>query len=652
MSPQLPAAPNPIEVDPPATQNQECSYHRAESRRRSARRYNPSQRYYSHHNLPKSSRYLELGYKTRIPARQQPHWDNLSRRRPELHRSNSSAGSGDQNATCLSSKLYPPEGSLLEQPANIPQMIAPSARENMFTEAMSGAFDLTKSPLWLGKKLAAPATFPEKEPWLLQNPRNPFSSDPNSHTGSSSSTTDRSQKEAIPLVQSQNQSDPMIVGFSLAQSPSTIETDEFSRLLQTIELHSRQSKGLADLVSSYLEEGGSYSDISPVVGDVNKFYTKPLRCQNQNPEGNLRLASLPGGGDSPDPPRDHRTPFRGHMIDRVDPGGPAVSVNGNQNGEEGGTTAHENPSQDGGSDVATRGNQVRNNANTQNNYTPASRTSNCTYFAMPVHELPQDPVLSTSDFGGFYDTFLPTAASDGSSSSSSSKKRLRQDIGDLCQNKRESSVGCCHQQSKELIDKPQSSEESQCNSQCRGCRPKRAKLDHFAGQSNLASQICAGHQPLKSPLSSQSCGLHHIETLPGISQSFAKTYSALVTPGRQRIYDTRQKSLAGNPPNCACRPRCSCTQPCQCGQDVADSLPNCGCRPRCLCTQPCQCGHNANVKMERGNVTSSVRQPLRTSICAFPLFQVSPQNPDLPVDEVFSSQTPQCGSCELLRVQG
>lgn len=386
MSPQLPAAPDPIEVDPPVTQNQECSYHRAESRRRSARRYNPSQRYYSHHNLPRSSRYLELGYKTRSPARRQPPWDNLSRRRPELRRSNSSARSGDQNATCLSSKLYPSEGSLLEQPANIPQMIAPSARETMFTEAMSGAFDLTKSPLWLGKKLAAPATFPEKEPWLLQNPRNPFSSDPNSHTRSSPSTTDRSQKEAIQsqiiqqnngknahntsitnpcdtartsnsLVQSQNQSDPMIVGFSLTQSPSTIETDEFSRLLQTIELHSRQSKGLADLVSSYLEEGGSHSDISSVVGDVNKFYTKPLRCQNQDPEGNLRLASLPGGGDSPDPPRDHRTPFRGHMIDRVDPGGPAVSVNGNQNGEEEGTTAHENPSQDGGSDVATRGNQ-------------------------------------------------------------------------------------------------------------------------------------------------------------------------------------------------------------------------------------------------------------------------------------------------------
>ncbi|KLJ08438.1 hypothetical protein EMPG_16124 [Blastomyces silverae] len=678
MAPQLPAARDSTDGDAPVTQNQECPHHGTESqsRRRSARHYRPPQRYYSRHNFQTPTRHYELRSKCRTSARRPLNRDQISKRRPELRHSNSSASSGDQNATCLSSKPCTSEGSLLEHPINIPQMVTPSTRENTFTEAMNGAFDLTKSPLWLGRKLAA-ATLPEKESWLLQNPRNPFGSDSNSHTGSSSSMTDQSQKEAHNtnrFVESQNQSDRMTVEFGLAQSPTAIETDEFSQLLQSIELHSRQSKGLADMVSSYLEGDGSHSDINSAVGDVNnKFYTKPLRRPNQSSECNLQVASLPGGGDSPDPPRDHSTPFRGHMIDRIDSGGPVVGVDDNNSGPATATAAPANTPQDEGASVA-RDSQglARNNTNVENNNTQASCNGTCTYFAMPLCELPQERFLSTSDFGGFYDTFLP---SEKTSDISSPKKRPGQNIGDVCQHKLESSVGCCSQQAKAYVDKPYSSQESQLYSHCRECRPKRVKVDHLAAQSDSVCHICVGHQSFKAPLLSPGGGSHHTEeTFSSSSHSSINQCSAEATPGYQQIYGCGQKSAvvpaAASPQSCACPSPCSCPQPCACEyladgkmalRDAASSSQpplgisiksllstpqNCPCRPHCSCPSPCQCGQDTYAKMGGRDTRPSLQPQLRTSICAFPIFQVQPGNPDLPVDKVISSQIRQCGGCE------
>ncbi|PGH01751.1 hypothetical protein GX51_05067 [Blastomyces parvus] len=547
MAPKLSAASDSTDGDTPVnTHNQECPHHSTDSqgRRRSTRHYRPPQQYYSHHNVQKPTRHYELRSKCLPPARRPLNRDQISKRRPELRHSNGSASSGGHNAS-LSSKPYASEGNLLEHPINIPQMVTPSTRENTFTEAMNGAFDLTKSPLWLGRKLAA-ARLPEKESCLLQNSRNPFGSDTNSHTGSSSSTTDQSQRKAHNSrgsVKSHNQSDRMTVGFSLAQSPTTIETDEFARLLQSIELHSRQSKGLVDMVSSYLDGDGSHSDVNSAVGDVNKFYTKPLRRPNQSSECNLQVASLPGGGDSPDPPRDHITPFRGHMIDRVDSGVPVVGVDDNNSGPATATAAPENISQDEGPNIARDAQGLaRNNTTAKNNHTPANCNGTCTYFAMPVRELPHEPLLSTSDFGGFYDTFLP---SETTSYVSSLKKRPWENIGDACQHKLDSSVGCCNQQAKAYADKPYSSEESQLYSPCRGCHPKRVKVDHLATESDSVCHICAGRQTLTAPLLSPVAGPHHDEeTLSGSSQSLVKPCSADPTPWYQQIYERGQESVA------------------------------------------------------------------------------------------------------------
>ncbi|EGE82613.2 hypothetical protein BDDG_05557 [Blastomyces dermatitidis ATCC 18188] len=660
MAPQLSVARDSTDGDTSVTQNQECLHHRTESqsRRRSARHYRPPQRYYSHHTFQTPTRHYELRSKCRISARQPLSRDQISKR-PELRHSNNSASSGDQNATCLSSKPCTSEGRLLEHPIDIPQMVTPSARENTFTEAMNGAFNLTKSPLWLGRKLAA-ATLPEKESWLLQNPCNPFGSDTNSHTGSTSSMTDQSQKEAhnlSRLVNSQNQPDRMTVGFGLAQSPTTVETDEFSRLLQSIELHSRQSKGLADMVSSYLEGDGSHSDINSAVGDVNKFYTKPPRRPNQSSECNLQVASLPGGGDSPDPPRDHSTPFRGHMIDRIDSGGPVVDVEDNNCGPATTTVAPENISQDEGPRIASdRQGLARNHTTAENNHTPASCNGTCTYFAMPLYGLPQERFLSTSDFGGFYDTFLPSEKT----SDVSSKKRPGQNIEDACQCKLESSFGCCSQKAKAYVDKPYSSEELQVYSHCRECHPKRVKVDHLAAQSDSVYHICVAHQPFKAPLLSPGGGgSHPTEATPGYQQSYECGQKSAVVPA------------TASPQSCACPSPCSCPQPCAC-EYVADgkmtlrnaassaqpplgisiksllSNPqNCACRPHCSCPSPCQCGQDTYAKVGMRDTHPSVQLPLRTSICAFPLFQVQPRNPDFPTGEVISSEIHQCGGCEM-----
>ncbi|OJD20895.1 hypothetical protein ACJ73_07767 [Blastomyces percursus] len=553
MAPQLPAVRDSTDGDTPVTQDQECPHHGTESlsRRRSTRHYRPPQRYYSHHTSQTPTRHYGLTSKCRTSARRPLSRDHISKRRPQLHHSNSSASSGDQNAACLPSKPCTSEGCLPEHPISIPHMVTPSVGENTFTEAMNGAFDFTQSPLWLGRKLAA-ATLPEKEPWLLQNPRNPFSSDTNSHTSSSSSMTDRSQKEAHHsnrFVKRQNQSDRMTVGFGLTQSPTTVETDEFSHLLQSIELHTRQSKGLADMVSSYLEGDGSHSVINSAVGDVNKFHTKPLRRPNQSAECNLQVASLPGGGDSPDPPRDHNTPFRGHMIDRIDSDEPLVGVDDNNSVPVTATVAPEKISPDEGPSIA-RDRPARNNTAAENNHTPTSCNGACTYFAMPLYALPQERLLSTSDFGGFYDTFLP---SEKSSDVSSSKKRPGQNIGDGHQCKLEASVGCCSQRAKAYVDKPYLSEESQLYFHCRECHPKRVKVDHLTAQSDSVCHICVGRQPFKAPLLSPGGGgSHHTEAAPGYRQ----------------IYECEQKSAvepaAASPQSCACPSPCPCPQPCAC----------------------------------------------------------------------------------------
>ncbi|PGH18599.1 hypothetical protein AJ79_00378 [Helicocarpus griseus UAMH5409] len=382
---QSPASPC---FDPAPVSERRGSYYRPYGWRRSTRRYNNRQRYYG--QSASRARHSEWRYKTLRSAR--PPREFLDKWRPA---SDSSASSDEQAVTSSFCKPYPSVEGLLEQPAKIPRLISPNTRDQTFTEIMNGAFDLKGSPFSLGKKLASSAAFSDDN-WMLQTPLEHLSSDTKSHTGSCSSTTaqtqnhrtqsqkpqqnddhapplqDSQQEENIntvdkvsttdlsaadrdpsTLVQDRIQPDPVTVGFGIAENAMPINMNEFSQLLQMIELHGRQSKDLADLVSNYLDRTGSrYYDISSLAGGIQKYYTKPLRRRNQSSENSLHVASLPGGGDSPDPPRDHQIPFRGHMIDRVDTVEPAVNVDKSQDSEGPDMASSEN-SADSGDSAAT-----------------------------------------------------------------------------------------------------------------------------------------------------------------------------------------------------------------------------------------------------------------------------------------------------------
>ncbi|ODH47926.1 hypothetical protein GX48_05948 [Paracoccidioides brasiliensis] len=630
--------------------------------RRPAGRYNHPQRYYRQHNFRRFPKPSERKYKALYPASHLPYWDYLNGGRRGFPRYPSSAGSGDQgnSASC---EPYPPHEGLLVQPTTIPQMITPNTREKAFSEIVNGTFDFEKSPFSLGKTLASSATISD-ESRLLNGLPNPFGLDTtSSKSGSSSSMVDQSKKQAAPsenlqqgnsvnnarimstagqyaaiekpynLLQDQSQTDSYTVGFGSAPNTNSTETEEFHQLLQMIELHTQQSQDLADLVSTYLSRGGSYGDIRSVAGVIHKFYNKPPRRLNQNPEGILQVASLPGGGDSPDPPRDHRIPFRGHMIDRVDTGQPAVNKGENKNGDESTTTACENLGQHWGS-ALYGDSEGPNGINTQGNSATTNRgTTNSAYFTMPVYGLPEDPALSTAEFGGLYPNSLPTETSN----KAASKKRSRQDADDRYQNKTECSVDCCHHH----IDESKSSAKNQCHSQCQGERSKRPKLNNLTGPPTRPScPSCKGPQSLVSSQSSQSGYSHSTRPLFGASKS-AHVSAASANPGHPSFYKKGQKLSSVAPKythhTCGCRPRCLCRPVCRCGQDTSvlkngDNTANsvqpqlrsfyekdqklssvapkythhtCSCRPRCLCRPVCRCGQDASVLMDGDHAANS-----------------------------------------------
>ncbi|KAK2804175.1 hypothetical protein FQN50_006717 [Emmonsiellopsis sp. PD_5] len=328
----------------------------------------------------------------------------------------------------------------------IPQMVTPnSASGKTFTEIMNRAYDLKKSPLCLGKKLGASATVP-RSPWLLRNPFNPFGSDSSSTTGSSSSSSNQSGKFTTlaghlqqpcpsgernepmshPILDSRdhknipwkkNKSDSVTVGFGLTDDAVLTEPEEFSKLLQMIKLHNQQSKDLKELVSNYMDRAsGRSKGISSRVVNVGKFSTKPLRRRNQNSDGNLKVASLPGGGDSPDPPRDHQIPFKGHMIDRVDTGEGAERQNisvGEQDVNE--------PDPAPAGEATIRDDQAADTSHPNDSLPPAAQNRGPNFFAFPVHSVPDPPILKLEEPALFpgqtYDTGI-------------SRKRSRENIDD------------------------------------------------------------------------------------------------------------------------------------------------------------------------------------------------------------------------------
>lgn len=236
------------------------------------------------------------------------------------------------------------------QPRKIPQMISPNAREQSFTEIMNGAFDLEKSPLSLGKKLANNIK-PTPTDWNLQDPFNDESSVHLEDFIATTPTPVRSinqnfaalsgrpskqmtthdnyfkpdaqfssmkhvkTEDPLPLAPA---GDDITVGLALAGDMATPPTVNFDRLLQMIQQNTAQSKELYTLLSTYLNKGrGLRHDSSSSANVSSRGSTKQIPMKDQSDLA-PQIATLACGGDSPDPPRDHTDPFRGHMIDRMD----------------------------------------------------------------------------------------------------------------------------------------------------------------------------------------------------------------------------------------------------------------------------------------------------------------------------------------------
>lgn len=238
--------------------------------------------------------------------------------------------------------MYPP------QQKKIPQIISPNARDQSFTEIMNGAFDLEKSPLSLGKKLANNPTLRTKD-WVFQHPFDVSNnSDPEDlpsptpvrsgkrvassllgptvkQTKSARASFERvDHSPPVSAVESRNpfptetRNNDVTVGFTVSSGDVSPQPTELSHLMQMIQRNTEQSKELAGLVLKYLRKTrGSWNDDLPGTGHLEQVCAESLAHKQQSYSG-PQIATLAGGGDSPDPPRDHRNPFRGHMIDRVD----------------------------------------------------------------------------------------------------------------------------------------------------------------------------------------------------------------------------------------------------------------------------------------------------------------------------------------------
>ncbi|KAK2733417.1 hypothetical protein FQN55_003377 [Onygenales sp. PD_40] len=419
--------PYPSSMGPCPATSPTSDYHptySSSSLRAPAWNHNRHSRYYRNPYFQGYPRRSEWQHKVR-PAKQQSNWNVRSHKRPQLRPSSSSGSSDDQSGAYIAANMHPIGEN--NPSSSIPQLVTPNTTSGKtFTEIMNRAYDLKKSPLCLGKKLGASTTVPQS-PWLLRNPFNPFGSDLSSTTGSSSSSSNQSGKfttlagrlqqpyssgeQNEPLSNSildnqdgknsawkKNKSDSVTVAFGLTDDAVLTESEQFSQLLQIIKLHNQQSKDLTELVSKYMDRAsGRSKGISSRVVNVGKFSTKPLRRRNQNSDGNLKVASLPGGGDSPDPPRDHQIPFKGHMIDRVDTGEGAERQNisvGEQdvNKLDPATTGEATIRDDQAPDIA--------HPNDPPPAAPQNRGAN--FFAFPVHGLPDPPILRMEE-----STFYP-----------------------------------------------------------------------------------------------------------------------------------------------------------------------------------------------------------------------------------------------------
>ncbi|KAK2875137.1 hypothetical protein FQN49_001741 [Arthroderma sp. PD_2] len=197
-------------------------------------------------------------------------------------------------------------------------------QEKAFSEIMSGAFDLKKSPLCLGRRLANVDTNPASN-WLLQQP-NPFGvqRQPGKRAASSQMTPPtETHKKANSSSSSESnyppragQNETITVGLGYEHGGLNPTPSDLAHLAQLIQQNTEQSTELKQLLSTYLnqrqEEMGSRQSTDR---GCNRTLERPEENDGLLDPG-PHVAN--GGGDSPDPPHDDLNAFRGHMVDCVE----------------------------------------------------------------------------------------------------------------------------------------------------------------------------------------------------------------------------------------------------------------------------------------------------------------------------------------------
>ncbi|KAM5453839.1 hypothetical protein MaudCBS49596_002463 [Microsporum audouinii] len=199
----------------------------------------------------------------------------------------------------------------------VPRVVPNDRQEKAFSEIMNGAFDLKRSPMCLGKRLANIDTTPASN-WLLQQPGS-FGARKLGKRAASSQITppvETYKKANSSSSGGSNQSETVSTRLecdSRALNPVSVE---LTNLAQLIQQNTEQSTELKELLSRYL------SLKQEELSSRQSTDRGSNRTPEQSEDNGGMLSPGPhvanGGGESPDPPHGNRDAFKGHMIDCVE----------------------------------------------------------------------------------------------------------------------------------------------------------------------------------------------------------------------------------------------------------------------------------------------------------------------------------------------
>lgn len=219
-----------------------------------------------------------------------------------------------------------------------PRIMSPRTREKTFTEIMNHAFDLTSSPMDLGRRLSTSEK--SYDGWLLQQPMSPPSSCGKSsftrtspmRSGKRVASTDA--RPSFKQIKTDSDSSPSSVDrrnnkncididgwdipteYSRNSGGTESNALEASKLLDRMRSNIRQSQELADLFAKFVQQTITDPSQRDSGSDRTGSQTSKPHEHTETPRGSSHSSGVGNGGDSPDPPRDPNNYFRGHMIEK------------------------------------------------------------------------------------------------------------------------------------------------------------------------------------------------------------------------------------------------------------------------------------------------------------------------------------------------